>query len=229
MANSLRYDDFARYLREAHAMQNSVGQVQGVDDLQIRDTAVDPLKGKRLRDFTGFTFFTLGTCYEMVGIDQDVIGAYDADTSERFTVLTHHFKLPIIAAESGWSYVLQGLETPVFENFKAWFERLGFRTYKPDGVTVAEYWGARGYPVTVQDPLAREERALEGADPAIWVFCPRNTKYTVLPVVHAGVLPVRFARGDVDPQLLREARGLFDHETTEAEYIKFQQTGETPV
>ena len=226
--NSLRYEDFAAYVRDVEKMQNDVDKVQQVDTLQVRDTPADPLQGKRLRDFSGFTFFTLGACYETVRIEHDIVGAYDAETPEKFTLLTHHFQLPILAGKE-WSCVLQGMETPVFENFKAWVELVRIRRPGTAAGSKIEFWQMRDYPVAVQDPLAREERTIAGADPVIHVFAPAGLEYTLVPEIAAGILPVRFARAMRDPLLLREAEGAFGHPVTEAEYLEFQRTGKVPL
>lgn len=179
---------------------------------------------KRLSDYTGFRFFSLGPVYELLGVPFDILGEFHDLTGDPFTVITLEFKHPFVEPLADWSRVVQGVPSDVFETLK--------RHLETQGAHFGEerlYSEIVGVEMLVEDPLERDEASVvTGLDALVTVFVPTTVRYSVMPASRHGSLPIRLYRNPPEARIALLGKATGNEPVTEGELQAFFDKGTLP-
>ena len=162
----------------------SAGRVVEVIDLGGCGSRVQrPSSPKRLRDFTAWSFFTLGPAYVVCHIDRDVVAAMTevaAAAGRKFEPdrLALRTDTRVVNIATNWAHTLEAVPAECLDELTSLV--LGQR-FRCRGDTVS-YWGLRYADVAIIDPIAQHHRDWRDDElkPVIRVFYPVGTPYSML-------------------------------------------------
>ena len=225
------HKEFERLRQTANDVKNlrtecgDEGNLIDVIELGKRRGRVEkPSQPRRLKDFTGYAFFTLGPVYTWCNVDRDMIEAFRELTTPDAHVRTFdpprlalQFRKPILeTCNNAWDYYLEAVSLEYIQQLKDLVTTQRFRVHDPADVKKTTYWGADVVDRIIPDPIAIERNDYtEGTgkdDCMIHVFLPSGNVHRI-GISPMSTLPVRLVRRPPDKAIVLEAKTLLQVST----------------
>jgi len=185
------YDDVARLLKsrddaiKLHKDMGDEGNIFAVLEVGSGKGNIErPNPPKRMRDLTGFSYFTVGPLYTFCNVDRDILEAFTQITADdkdngRFVperVAIRLSKPWMDVCHNGWDYMLEALTTSYLDYLTKMLETQRFRVRHPKTGEMT-YWAVSWTDFVVPDLLALENNAVVGADGTnlVRIFLPTGT------------------------------------------------------
>ena len=157
---------------------------------------------RRLSEFTGFSFYTLGPVYTVARIGFDIVGDYGNHTGFVGPRVIINLRAPFFDGLGAWNTVLEGIPTE---------HMIGLRRFMASQtalmVDTGIYWRFEEETITCPDPLGVDRLDIQGpADTAeITVFVPsgNRARYTIK---QPAVPPLQFTAAQPRTAVVVEAR-----------------------
>jgi len=178
--------DVARFLNFAKAsirMNNDIDKVVATDEIVTSPTRADrATTAKRLSDYSGIKFFTIGPVYITASIPFDIVEDYKVRLKYTGPRLLLNFNHSIVDGIGSWCNLLEGVGAQAFDTLTRFVI-----TQSAIRRATKELWGAVYQDVTIIDPCAVDNNAVTpiGGTATIRVFLPCGNKYR-LTVAKAG-------------------------------------------
>jgi hypothetical protein len=166
------------------------------------DVATVPIRqenattARRLSDFTGFTFYTLGPVYTVARIGFDIVGEFGNHVGFTGPRIVLRLRSRFFEGLGPWDTVIEGIPTEHMPGLKRFMA-----TQTAFMVDTGAYWRFEPEVITCPDPLGIDRLDIQGPDDTatVLVFVPsgNTTRYTVAaakePPFRLSALPPRAA------------------------------------
>jgi hypothetical protein len=150
-----------------------------IDEQPVEPIAVQKEKfsqAKRLADFTGFRFYSMGPLYVHVGIPFDIMGGFGQATGFKGPRLLLTFDHDVLTPLDRWGNRLEGIPA---ENYVVLQQFM--LTQSVTRIDADEYWAFDYKEVLIPDPLGIDRKEVNIDDPhphaIVGVFLPSGNKY----------------------------------------------------
>ena len=210
MIKVFKRGELDKYLELERRHRDEEGELLDTREVSEETLGVEKAyRVRRLADFTGFRFFTLGPVYITMNVPFDILGAFasDCETGE-FERHALTFKHNIIQGIEAWSPILEGIPVELWSDFEQYMATQSMRD-RGRGL----YASVDAYRVKILDPLGVDASDLsQGPDDQalITVFAPSTNKGRwVLNIPARGVPQTYgFRLEPADPRVVQEAQAL---------------------
>lgn len=157
---------------------------------------------KRLSEFTGFAFYTLGPVYTVARIGFDIVGDYGNHTGFTGPRVIVNLRAPLFDGLGAWSNILEGIPVE---------HMIGLRRFMASQtalmVDTGIYWRFEEEIIKCPDPLGIDRLDIQGPDDTaeITVFVPsgNRTRYTIK---QPAIPPLQFTVAQPRTAVVVEAR-----------------------
>jgi hypothetical protein len=159
----------------ADAFNEEIGSVIGEEAVDPADVQREKFKtAKRLSDFGGFRFYTLGPAYVHVGIPVNLLGVFGQLTGFEGPQLLHKFDHDLFSGLAEWGNCIEGMPE---EHYIALQHYMATQVFTREDA--GEYWSFDYKEVSIPDPFAvdRKEAGNGTAYATVGVFLPSGNKY----------------------------------------------------